>query len=117
MIFFCFLDKKSCIIDEISGFCKAFVFAIKDIIHPYRKTGLFTFDNRNGNYAIDIHKSMQKNKQEGYEYLNKTDELEKKFGKFMSNLHEIEGVFDPEAGILWADRCLSSIWVRYKASV
>ena len=69
------------------------------------------FGSRGGDIVKMAKEALELSNIEGYEVLNTTDALKVKFSKYLSNLDKISAVWDHEAGILFADKCLKAVWV------
>ena len=60
----------------------------------------------------DVAKALLDSNITNFKVYTTTDEMEKHFGQYLGSLDEISAIYDPDAGILLADKCLRALWVK-----
>ena len=76
-----------------------------------RKTGLVQFGDRDEPELRDIEKALLDSNITNFKFFTTTDDMQKNFSGYLKKLDELSAIYDPDAGILLADKCLKAVWV------
>ena len=76
-----------------------------------RKTGLLQFGSRDKPDIKDVETALLESGITDFKVYTTTGEMVQNFGKYLKNLEEMSALYDPDAGILLADKCLKALWV------
>ena len=78
---------------------------------PRRKTGLLLFGSKDGPELKEYEKALRNSNITNFKVYHTKGEMEKDFGKYFRNVSEMSAMYDPDGGILLADKCLRALWV------
>ena len=76
-----------------------------------RKTGLVQFGDRDEPELRDIERALLDSNITNFKFFTTTDDMQKNFSGYLKKLDELSAIYDPDAGILLADKCLKAVWV------
>ena len=77
-----------------------------------RKTGLVQFGDRDEPELRDIERALLDSNITNFKFYTTTDDMQKNFSGYLKKLDELSVIYDPDAGILLADKCLKAVWVN-----